>query len=133
MPNISAPTGRMASVAVTLRTMSRLGTWKCAARVSKRKTTTKKSKASSVQPRKPAAMACQRSEAVVDGWARAGNLKPRLGANLPNATYRAITALRQKHRGPLVPKKGLEPPHPCGYMDLNHARLPIPPLRHECQ
>lgn len=29
----------------------------------------------------------------------------------------------------LVPKKGLEPPHPCEYMDLNHARLPIPPLR----
>jgi hypothetical protein len=28
-----------------------------------------------------------------------------------------------------VPKKGLEPPHPCEYMDLNHARLPIPPLR----
>jgi hypothetical protein len=31
----------------------------------------------------------------------------------------------------LVPKKGLEPPHPCEYMDLNHARLPIPPLRHK--
>ena len=31
----------------------------------------------------------------------------------------------------LVPKKGLEPPHPCGYMDLNHARLPIPPLRRQ--
>jgi hypothetical protein len=31
----------------------------------------------------------------------------------------------------MVPKKGLEPPHPCEYMDLNHARLPIPPLRHE--
>jgi hypothetical protein len=29
----------------------------------------------------------------------------------------------------LVPKGGLEPPHPCEYMDLNHARLPIPPLR----
>src|SRR5207237_3735784 len=29
----------------------------------------------------------------------------------------------------MVQKKGLEPPHPCGYMDLNHARLPIPPLR----
>ena len=29
----------------------------------------------------------------------------------------------------LVPKKGLEPPRPCGHMDLNHARLPIPPLR----
>ena len=33
----------------------------------------------------------------------------------------------------LVPKKGLEPPHPCEYVDLNHARLPIPPLRHETQ
>ena len=31
----------------------------------------------------------------------------------------------------LVPSKGLEPPHPCEYMDLNHARLPIPPLRHD--
>ena len=31
----------------------------------------------------------------------------------------------------MVPKKGLEPPHPCEYMDLNHARLPIPPLRLE--
>ena len=30
----------------------------------------------------------------------------------------------------LVPKKGLEPPHPCEYMDLNHARLPIPPRWH---
>ena len=30
----------------------------------------------------------------------------------------------------LVPKRGLEPPHPCEYMDLNHARLPIPPFRH---
>jgi hypothetical protein len=30
----------------------------------------------------------------------------------------------------MVPKGGLEPPHPCEYMDLNHARLPIPPLRH---
>src|SRR4051812_21962431 len=24
---------------------------------------------------------------------------------------------------------GLEPPCPCGHMALNHARLPIPPLR----
>ena len=30
-----------------------------------------------------------------------------------------------------MPKKGLEPPHPCEYVDLNHARLPIPPLRHD--
>src|SRR5580704_16147651 len=27
----------------------------------------------------------------------------------------------------LVPSKGLEPPHRCRNMDLNHARLPIPP------
>ena len=27
-----------------------------------------------------------------------------------------------------VPKRGLEPPRPCGHMTLNHARLPIPPL-----
>ena len=33
----------------------------------------------------------------------------------------------------MVPKKGLEPPHPCEYVDLNHARLPIPPLRHKTQ
>ena len=31
----------------------------------------------------------------------------------------------------LVPSKGLEPPHRCRYMDLNHARLPIPP-RWQC-
>ena len=30
-----------------------------------------------------------------------------------------------------MPKKGLEPPRPCGHMDLNHARLPVPPLRHD--
>ena len=29
----------------------------------------------------------------------------------------------------LVPKRGLEPPHPDGYYTLNVARLPIPPLR----
>ena len=29
----------------------------------------------------------------------------------------------------LVPKRGLEPPHPCEYLDLNQARLPIPPFR----
>ncbi len=29
----------------------------------------------------------------------------------------------------MVPKRGLEPPHPDGYYTLNVARLPIPPLR----
>ena len=32
----------------------------------------------------------------------------------------------------LVRMKGLEPSHPCEYMDLNHARLPIPPHPHVC-
>ena len=45
-------------------------------------------------------------------------------------------ALSRRTRGPskinngtnlMVPSKGLEPPHRCRYMDLNHARLPIPP------
>ena len=30
----------------------------------------------------------------------------------------------------LVPKGGFEPPWSCLHMVLNHARLPIPPLRH---
>ena len=30
-----------------------------------------------------------------------------------------------------VRKRGLEPPRPCGHMNLNHARLPIPPLPHD--
>ncbi len=28
-----------------------------------------------------------------------------------------------------VPPSGVEPPRPCGHMNLNHARLPIPPRR----
>src|SRR6185369_16922701 len=36
-----------------------------------------------------------------------------------------------RYKEGLVPKKGLEPPRPCGHMDLNHARLPVPPLRHD--
>src|SRR5712671_4677143 len=42
----------------------------------------------------------------------------------------ATSGLKRAIKSKLVPKKGLEPPHPCEYMDLNHARLPIPPLRH---
>ncbi len=30
----------------------------------------------------------------------------------------------------LVLDRGLEPPLPCGNMNLNHARLPIPPIEH---
>ncbi len=34
--------------------------------------------------------------------------------------------------GELVPERGLEPPRPCDHCDLNAARLPVPPLGHEC-
>src|SRR5579863_1108924 len=37
------------------------------------------------------------------------------------------SAPKGRKKRSLVPSKGLEPPHPCAYMDLNHARLPIPP------
>ncbi|SUZ59561.1 uncharacterized protein METZ01_LOCUS12415, partial [marine metagenome] len=30
----------------------------------------------------------------------------------------------------MVPKRRLELPRTCVHMNLNHARLPIPPLRH---
>ncbi len=36
---------------------------------------------------------------------------------------------RRKAASPLVPKGGLEPPRAYAHMALNHARLPIPPLR----
>src|SRR5450755_2561061 len=52
----------MARVAVMVHTMAVFVTWKCSASVSTRKTTTKKSKASRVQPRKLAATACHASE-----------------------------------------------------------------------
>ena len=31
-----------------------------------------------------------------------------------------------------MPERGLEPPLPCENCDLNAARLPVPPLGHEC-
>ena len=30
----------------------------------------------------------------------------------------------------MVPRRGLEPPHPCEYQHLKLARLPIPPSGH---
>src|ERR1700739_3077642 len=56
-PKIKAPTGRSASVAVVVKTMAFLETPKWCESVSKRNTITKKSKASSVQPRNPASKA----------------------------------------------------------------------------
>src|ERR1700734_2733731 len=52
-PSTSAPTGRIARVMVMVQTMSPLRTWKLLARTSTRKTRTKKSKASRIQPKIP--------------------------------------------------------------------------------
>src|SRR5262249_11066059 len=68
----------MASVAVIVHMMSFLGTPKCAARVSTRNTNTKKSKASRVQPKKPALTAWNRS--VRDYMVAGGCSNPRMGA-----------------------------------------------------
>src|ERR1700712_3162608 len=54
-------------------------------------------------------------------------MRARTGSK-PARTAQAVRGYDPERK--LVPKKGLEPPHPCEYMDLNHARLPIPPLRH---
>src|ERR1700745_4171342 len=67
----------MASVAVMVRMIFDVGTWNAPANVSTRKTTTKKSNASRVQPRKLAATACIRSdgessESAMDGLALEG-------------------------------------------------------------
>src|SRR5581483_2535984 len=56
---MTAPTGRIASVAVIVKTSSDLVTPNSLASVSTRNTTTKKSNASSIQPKKPAVTACQ--------------------------------------------------------------------------
>ena len=47
----------------------------------------------------------------------------------PKPSFGGHQAAKSSRTKEMVPKKGLEPPHPCEYMDLNHARLPIPPLR----
>src|SRR6266699_3771905 len=64
MPKITAPTGRKRSVAVSVLTMLRFGTPNCAASTSSRKTTTKKSNASSVQPRNPARTAWREEDFI---------------------------------------------------------------------
>src|SRR5207237_9402029 len=58
IPKSKAPKGRMARVAVMLHTIALFCTPKCWARTSTIKTTTKKSKASSVHPRYAAVTAC---------------------------------------------------------------------------
>src|SRR5579859_2101161 len=56
-PKMSAPIGRIARVAVMVHTMADFSTLNLAARLSTRNMTTKKSKASRIQPRMPEAAA----------------------------------------------------------------------------
>src|SRR5690348_9994959 len=64
----------------------------------------------------------------VQGWAL-GNSDSRVSRSAKPSRREDRELVDLADSEDLVPKKGLEPPHPCGYMDLNHARLPIPPLR----
>src|SRR5436305_9591765 len=71
IPKMIAPTGRNTSVAKSVKMIRDFDTLNSAASLSNRKTITKKSKASSVQPRKPAATAwreldCMRRGIVAD-------------------------------------------------------------------
>jgi hypothetical protein len=64
-------------------------------------------------------------------WPESGRWKSHFGnwCNSGKTRQRKSSGKPELFQSLMVPKKGLEPPHPCGYMDLNHARLPIPPLR----
>jgi hypothetical protein len=53
--------------------------------------------------------------------------RERSGSPLAKSRARRGTSTQEKPYLWVVPSKGLEPPHRCRYMDLNHARLPIPP------
>src|SRR5260370_15859947 len=90
-PNSNAPTGRSASVAVVVKIMAFLETLNSRASVSYKKTITKKSNASSVQPRKPARTAwcvpAFRTGAVI-----------RLDAPLVGLWHKAIQCHTAQHR-----------------------------------
>ena len=56
-----------------------------------------------------------------------------LAAQPRSARSRIPRGWPRPSRKALVPPEGLEPPHPYRHMDLNHARLPIPPRRQEAR
>src|ERR1041385_8926797 len=87
-PKTMAPTGRMARVAVMVHTMALLVTWNWAARVSTRNTSTKKSKASRVQPRKLAVTACHCPGLAGDGKASEDVFE---GGSIPSLFNLAVT------------------------------------------
>ena len=69
--------------------------------------------------------------AFVDACAgrRANPVTAAAGVHALEIVEAAALSARERREVAVVPKGGLEPPHPCGHMALNHARLPIPPLR----
>src|SRR5258708_8773011 len=103
----------MARVAVMVQTMTLLATWKWTASVSTRKTTTKKSKASRVQPKKLAATACQASER--EGGSGRGDAEVDLGkvSLFPQV-------LEQMLPGKCTPQGGV--------IIKRHARMPVAPM-----
>src|SRR5690606_12696932 len=67
---------------------------------------------------------------LVNGVLRSGHEDGPGTAARPISLDPLCWLLRSALLDDVVPKGGLEPPRPCGHMTLNHARLPIPPLRH---
>ena len=56
-----------------------------------------------------------------------GNTVLSLGIRPPPETNEALGIPPGSFFDEVVRSRGLEPPHPYGYMHLKHARLPIPP------
>src|SRR6516164_9565792 len=56
-----------------------------------------------------------------------GNTVLSLGIRPPPETNQALGIPPGSFFDEVVRSRGLEPPHPYGYMHLKHARLPIPP------
>src|SRR5258708_10463935 len=130
MPKMMAPTGRKRSVAVNVLTMWAFDTPNCFERASKRKTTTKKSKASSVQPRNPAKRACREGffigAAIVNSeHARAGTSCDAVGGVYGPASLATTAAGAADHgracRLPVAVQKGTG--LPAGPSRPGHPRV----------
>ena len=91
-----------------------------------------------IPPSLPQYLAAQKSPKRT-GWSRGGKLKKHLEEHRASRTsaevYVNLISGGGEHCSPRYPEllvriRGLEPPLPCENMDLNHARLPIPPYPH---
>src|ERR1700694_5013591 len=93
---MSAPTGRIASVAVIVKAISGIERWKSFATVGITKTSTKKSKASSVHPRKLAVSVWTASE--VESAPAAGAAVDVISAAIGGNVIVDAAALRNRAR-----------------------------------